>query len=110
MNPSILLLLMILLLAVPEQVPSGLDPKVEVAIQANLEERKAAFWKECRTAAVEQASIYVDSLLLAQAPWTSEDSLVPPERPFRPEIEESSLEEDTVPLRPILPLKRDTLR
>ncbi len=106
MNPLTLILL-ILLLATPEQTTPGLEPKVEEAIQANLEARKAIFWKECRAAAVERASMYVDSLLLAQASWTSEDSLVPPPRPLRPELEEANLDEDTIPLRPILPVRKE---
>ncbi|MCF8239006.1 MAG: hypothetical protein K9I85_12665 [Saprospiraceae bacterium] len=108
MNPLILILLTILLLATPDQPAPELAPKVEEAIQDNLEARKTVFWKECRSIAVERASMYVDSLLLAQASWTSEDSLVPPPRPLRPELNEANLDEDTIPLRPILPIRKDS--
>ncbi len=97
---------MLLLLATPDPDVPALEPKVEEAIQANLEERKAAFWKECRTAAVEQASRFVDSMLLVQAPWTSEDSLLPPPRPERPLLDSARIEVDTTPLRPILPVDK----
>ncbi|HRW76131.1 MAG: hypothetical protein R2787_15710 [Saprospiraceae bacterium] len=106
MNPIHVILLFIFLLAAPQPDADELDPKVEEAVQEAIRLRREAFMTQCRIEAVEQASHFVDSLLLAQAPTTSEDSLIPPPRPERPELDPVLLEEDTMPLRPILPPTR----
>lgn len=107
MNPGLLILFMFFLLAASEPTASGLDSKVAEAVEANIQLRKQAFWLSCRTAAVERASHFVDSLLLAQAPMTSEDTLAPPPRPERPILNSTSIEDDTFPLRPILPVRKE---
>lgn len=106
MNPIYFIILFLFLLAAPQNGEKTLDPKVEEAIQEMIHQRREEFMTQCRVEAVEQASHFVDSLLLAQAATTSEDSLVPPPRPVRPELDPVLLEEDTLPLRPILPTKR----
>lgn len=106
MNPGILFILVFLLLASSEPIDTGLDPKVAAAVEANIRLRREEFWKNCRRAAVDRASGFVDSLLLAQAPMTSEDTLAPPPRPERPDLGPAAIEEDTIPLRPILPVRK----
>lgn len=107
MNPGIWIVLFFFLLAAQEPAPPQLDPKVAAAVEANIQLRKEAFWLSCRTAAVERASTFVDSILLAQAPMTSEDTLAPPPRPDRPILDPTSIEDDTFPLRPILPVRKE---
>lgn len=106
MNPIFVILLIIFLLAAPQPGTDTLDPKVEEAIQEVISQRREEFMTRCRMEAVEQASRFVDSLLLSRAPATSADSLPPPPRPERPDLEPVQLEEDTLPLRPILPSSR----